>query len=289
MPEITNSGYKEKSIRKNLAKVFNDTESHLKVAKIICDHLVNFQDIRNIALEKVDFSNVRNILDLGCGFGHFTRGLKHKVRPDTNITGIDCHLKYKQLYLNACSETGLQGNFISDGISAINSINAKSIDLVLCSYALYFFPEYIEQISRILKNDGTFVVITHSQPHMKEFTQYVKDILYNEGFDCREPLPYESLIEGFSNVNGEALLSPRFSDIYSIKYKGRLVFNHKDIENFRAYFKFKRSFFIPCKETDVDDMSAIILERMKNDLLRFEKFEISKNDIIFVCEGTRNN
>ena len=289
MSRNSDSEQKEILIRKNLAEVFNDTKSHLEVAKIICDHLVNFQDIRSIALEKVDFANVRSILDLGCGFGYFTRGLKNKIHPDAKITGIDCHSKYKELYLNALSETGIQGNFSSEGISFINTIKTNSVDLILCSYALYFFPEYIEQISRILKKNGTFVVITHTQPHMKEFTQYVKDILYNEGFDCREPLPYESLIEGFSNENGEALLSTRFTDIYNINYKGQLLFDYKDIESFRTYFKFKRSFFIPCKETDIDDMSAIILSRMNTDLKRFKKFEISKNDIIFVCEGSRNN
>jgi len=289
MPEIKNSGNKEESIRKNLAEVFNDTESHLKVAKIIRDHLINFQDIRSLAFKGVDFTNVRNILDLGCGFGYFTKGLKNKVHPDAIITGIDCHSKYRQLYLKACSDSGIQGNFISKGISAINSFSPKSVDLILCSYALYFFPEYIKQISRILKEDGIFLVITHAQPHMKEFSQYVKDILYNEGIECREPLPYESLIEGFSNENGEELLSASFLNVHSIKYKGRLLFNHNDIVNFRAYFKFKRSFFIPCKETDIGDLSAIILERMKNDLLRLRKFEISKNDIIFICEGTRNN
>lgn len=286
---MTSSENKELLIRKNLAEVFNDTESHLKVAKIICDHLVNFKDIRSVALENVDFSNVRNVLDLGCGFGYFTKGLKNKVHPDVVVTGIDCHSKYEKLYLNACSETGIHGNFSSDGISRINTIKPNSVDLILCSYALYFFPDYIEQISRILKKKGTFVVVTHAQPHMKEFTQYVKDILYNEGFDCREPLPYESLIEGFSNKNGEALLSAGFTDIYSINYKGQLLFDYKDIENFRAYFKFKKSFFIPCKETDIDDMSAIILNRMNTDLQKFKKFEISKNDIIFVCEGSRNN
>jgi ubiquinone/menaquinone biosynthesis C-methylase UbiE len=163
--------------------------------------------------------------------------------PDAIITGIDCHSKYKQLYLKACSDTGIQGNFISDGISVINSYSPKSIDLILCSYALYYFPEYIEQISRILKEDGIFLVITHAQPHMKEFTRYVKDILYNEGIECREPLPYESLIEGFSNENGENLLSARFLNVQSIKYIGRLLFNHDDIESLTAYFKFKRSFW----------------------------------------------
>lgn len=286
---MSGSESEEILIRKNLAEVFNDTESHLKVAKIICDHLVNFQDIRSMALKKVDFSNVHNILDLGCGFGYFTRGLKGKVQSNTIITGIDCHLKNKELYLNACSETGIQGNFISKGISYIKSIDSNSIDLILCSYALYFFPEYIEEIARVLKDNGTFVVITHSQPHMKEFTQYVKEILFNEGIECREPLPYESLIKGFSNENGEELLSAGFINVRSINYIGRLVFDSNDVESFKSYFKFKRSFFIPCKETDIDDMSAIIMERMKNDLKRFKKFEISKNDVIFVCEGTRNN
>ncbi len=286
---MSGSESEENLIRKNLADVFNDTESHLNVAKIICDHLVNFQDIRSLALEKVDFSNVHNILDLGCGFGYFTRGLKGKVQSNTIITGIDRHLKYKQLYLNACSEIGIQGNFISKGISYLKSIESKSVDLILCSYALYFFPEYIEEIARVLKDNGTFVAITHSQPHMKEFTQYVKDILFNEGIECREPLPYESLIKGFSNENGEELLSADFLNIQSINYIGRLLFEANDVESFKSYFKFKRSFFIPCKETDIGDMSAIIIERMKNDLKRLKKFEISKNDIIFVCKGTRNN
>jgi len=286
---MSDSEYEERLIRKNLATVFNDIDSHIKVAKIICDHLINFQDIRSIALEKIDFSSVQNILDLGCGFGYFTHGLKNKVNKHAFITGIDCHSKYKKLYLNACAEVGIQGKFLSDGISVVNSFKPKSVDLILCSYALYFFPEYIEQISRILKDDGTFVVITHAQPHMKEFTQYIKDILSSVGIECLEPLPYESLIEGFSNKNGKELLITSFVNIHSIDYTGRLLFDRSDIDSFRDYFKYKRSFFIPCKATDIDEMSAIILERIQYDFLRLDKFEISKNDIIYICEGTRNN
>jgi ubiquinone/menaquinone biosynthesis C-methylase UbiE len=282
------TGNKDESIRVNLAKVFHDTELHQKVARIICDHLINFQDIRNIALDGISFTNLRSILDLGCGFGYFTRGLKDKIVTNATIIGIDRHSKYRHLYLEACNEAGIKGEFISNGISVIENIPEKSVDLILCSYALYFFPEYIKQISRILKNDGVFVVITHARPHMKEFTQYVKDILYNEGIHCREPLPYESLISGFSNENGQELLSEYFADVKDIIYKGRLLFNDTDFESFKTYFKFKRSFFIPCKETDIDDMSAVIMERMKNDLQRLKKFEISKEDIIFVCRNPQN-
>ena len=60
----------------------------------------------------------------------------------------------KQHYLNACSETGLKGNFLSNSISEIESFKCDTFDLALCSYALYFFPDYIEQISHYLKKDG---------------------------------------------------------------------------------------------------------------------------------------
>jgi ubiquinone/menaquinone biosynthesis C-methylase UbiE len=282
------SDNREKSLRKNLAEVFFDTESHLKVARIILDHLINYKDIRNIALEGIEFSNVRKILDLGCGFGYFTRGLKYKVSTDTKIVGVDCYSKYRDLYLQACAESEIQGDFVGSGIAYINTIASDSIDLILCSYALYFFPDYIDQISRILKPKGIIVAITHARPHMKEFTRYVKDLLYNAGIDCQEPLPYESLIRSFSNENGEELLRAKFEDVTSINYNGQLLFKQDDFESLKTYFEFKRSFFIPCLESDIDKISTIILEKLEIDLKRLEKFEISKNDIIFIGKGPKN-
>lgn len=49
--------------------------------------------------------------------------------------------------------------------------------MVLCSYAMYFFPEIIPEVSRILKNDGVFIVITHATPHLHQFSDFVRAIL----------------------------------------------------------------------------------------------------------------
>jgi len=215
--------------------------------------------------------------------GFLPGGLKGKVQKDAEITGVDRHSRNKQLYLNACTDISLKGNFLSEGISTIKSFGKNTFDLAICSYALYFFPDYIEQISRVLKNDGTFVVITHSQPHMAEFTSYVKNILKLEGFDVLNFLPYEDLINNFSNENGRKLLSPWFGNVVSKKVKSSLLFKYNDYVDFEKYFRFKRSFFIPGKEDEKEFLTGLILEKVKNDLEKKGELKISKEDMIFVC------
>jgi ubiquinone/menaquinone biosynthesis C-methylase UbiE len=273
-------------IKKNsnsLAEVFSNVDLHLSIAKIINKHLINGEDIRELALNNLLLSKKKNIIDLGCGFGFFTRGLKGKVHKNAEITGVDRHSRNKQHYLNACTEACLKGNFLSDSISVIKSFEKNTFDLAICSYALYFFPEYIEHISRSLKKDGTFVVITHAQPHMKEFTSYVKNILEGEGIDAPSSLPYEVLIDNFSNENGFDLLSDWFKNVESIKVKSSLVFNFEDYVDFAKYIRFKRSFFIPGREYEQELLISILLDKIKSDLKKKGELKISKEDIIFVC------
>lgn len=274
----------EKNLQNNLGNVFCDINTHLEVAGIIRKHLTNPLDIREVALSGLDLGKVKKIVDLGCGFGFFTRGLKGKVKKDAEILGIDRHLKCEQHYLNACLETGLKGRFVSNDISEIKSFKRKSVDLVICSYALYFFPEYIKQISRILKDDGYFVAITHSYPHMLELTRYVKKIFKRIGFKTYEKLPYEELIEGFSDENGKELLSAWFGEITRKKITNSLLFKHDDYNHFEKYFRFKKSFFISGNNADQDKLTEIILEKVKKDMKKQGELKISKEDVIFICK-----
>ena len=283
---MTNSILYDRSgnkVQKDLGNVFCDIESHLEVASIIRKHLTNPLDIREIALNGIDLSKVKKIVDLGCGFGFFTRGLKGKVNKGTEILGIDRHLKCEQHYLNSCLETGLKGRFTSNGISELNSFKKKSVDLVICSYALYFFPHYIKQISKILKDDAYFIVITHSYPHMVEFTNYVKNIFKEVGIEPIVKLPYEELIEGFSDENGKELLSASFGNISNKKITSSLLFKYEDYTFFEKYFKFKKSFFIPDNNIDQDRLTEIILDSLKKDMKKNGELKISKEDMIFIC------
>jgi len=187
---------------KILAQVFKDARMNKTIAEIIIAHLVNKVDVRKTALNDLDLSNCKNILDLGCGFGFFTQALKERIHPMATIKGIDRHSEYKEPYLDSCSEAGIPGNFDNAGVESLTKIKSKTYDLILCSYALYSFPEYIPHISRILKETGIFVTITHTKPHMKEFTDYVRKILHKHDIKLTGKLPYEELIDNFSNENG---------------------------------------------------------------------------------------
>ena len=278
---------------KNLAHVFKDARMHKTIAEIIIAHLSNPVDVRKAALNGPDLSNCKKILDLGCGFGFFTQALKGRIHPKATIKGVDRHSEYKKPYIESCSEAEIKGVFDDAGVESLLKIESNTYDLILCSYALYSFPEYIPHISRILKETGKFVTITHAKPHMKEFTDYVRKVLNKHDIKLIGKLPYEELIDNFSNENGFDLLSPWFQNIKTEKHINSLVFKKKDYLDFSRYFCFKRSFFIPGNYPGADDMCDLLLDAIKQDLMRNKTLRITKDDMIFICsnpskQGTTN-
>jgi len=123
-----------------LAQVFGDANLHLSIANIIQKHLCNGKDIREVALNVLDLSKKKNIIDLGCGFGFFTRGLIGKVHHNAKITGIDRHSRNKQLYLSACKYSGLKGSFTQ--MEYPEYIHLKIIHSILLFVVMHFtfFP-----------------------------------------------------------------------------------------------------------------------------------------------------
>ena len=137
--------------------------------------------------------------------------MKDKLHPEAKITGIDIIPEYKPFFLEACKRAGYSGIFSSSGIDKIKKYPAGSFDLVICSYALYFFADMIPEIARILKKDGLFITITHSQATCGRWSAlskkfFNKIILLNE----KQSLPIEIIFEQFSAENGEKLLHPFF-------------------------------------------------------------------------------
>ncbi len=268
-----------------LAEVFRDAKKHREVSGIISKHLVNKQDIRELALRGIDLSNKMKILDLGCGFGFFSEALQNRLNTESIVTGIDKYPELEWFYLQSCDKANLNARFLSNGSQVISEMEDNSVDLVLSSYALYFFPDIISQISRVLKSDGLLIAITHACPHMEEFTSYIRRILLEDGIKINASLPYEKLIERFCNKNGKRLLEASFKDISTIRYNNKLVFGKNDFKELSTYFDFKHSFFIP-KEIDPDDsIHHKVVSRIKYDLKHNNILEITKNDIIFKCSN----
>jgi len=272
----------------DLAEVFRDVSSHLLVSGIIRDQLTTSKDIREEALKGLDFTGFTRILDIGCGFGFFTGGLAGRLSRKAEVTGIDMHEKYRKYYLGTVEKAGIKGKFISEGISVISSFNEKTCDLIICSYALYFFPEYIYHISRILKESGLLVIITHSGPHMNELTFLVKEVLASENISHDSLLPYEILINRFCDYNGNDLLSAFFRNVSRKEFRSEILFNRSDYRKFSEYFRFKTPFFIPSGKGDKKKLTDKILNTVKSRIDIEGCFHITKDDTIFVCSKPLN-
>ena len=270
--------------KKKIRKVFRDVQKHLAIAQLIRRFSTNKEDIRKKALNHANLSNCRNVLELGCAFGAFTEALKDKLHSDATINGIDIIPEYKPFFLEACRRAGYSGHFSSSGIDRIKKYPAESFDLVICSYALYFFHEMIPEIARVLKNNGFFITITHSHKDMREMVGIIKKILkQNNLLNDEQVLPIEIIFEQFSAENGKTLLHPYFLTIQEIDFKNALVFQAQEINHFLDYFQFKKSFFL--KGTGAHNKAIInqLMLELEDTAMKNNFVTMCKYDKIFIC------
>lgn len=268
-----------------LSKVFKNPDKHNEVATIIIKHRSTSCDIRDRALENIDLSETREILDLGCGFGFFIKTLSNRVSPDAHITGIDQFPEYGQPFVGSCKRYGLKGKFLSNGVELIRKMEDDSFDLILSSYAMYFFPEILEEIPRVLRPSGTFITITHIVPHMIEFTTYIRNILKNYGVSPKIDLPYEALINRFSDKTAPAQLTTCFHDVFSTECLAKLYFGKEDAKDLIKYFNFKEPFFIPQNNDPDGKIHQKVVSKIRQDLSENKSLLITKDDIIFICKS----
>lgn len=266
-----------------LTEVFEDVATHIAVAQIIHDHSSNKQDVRSVALEGLPLHLCRNMLDVGCGFGFFTLALKGRIKKGSAILGIDRFTNYRKPYLDNCKRAGLEGHFDGSGIKALFSLPSDAFDLVLCSYGLYFFPEIIPEIARILKPSGTFVIITHSDDHMQELITFIKTIYATLNLSVPGLLPCEELISVFDNRNGMSLLARKFNRTEEKQYHSSLIFDPGHFDDLKTYLRFKRPFFIPDKHETGNRVFNEVIRRLHERMILEKVCHIKKNDTIFIC------
>lgn len=272
--------------KKKIRKVFRDVQKHLAIAQLIRRFSTNKEDIRKTALKQVDLSHCQNILELGCAFGAFTEALKNKLHPGATITGIDIIAEYRPFFLDACRRAGYQGTFSSSGIEQIRKYSPDSYDLVICSYALYFFPHMIPQIARILKKEGLFITITHSREDMREMVGIVKKILKQNNFlEHSQQLPIEVIFDQFSAEKGKTLLQPFFGKVQSIDFKNTLVFQPHEMDHFLDYFQFKKSFFLMGTEAHNKNIAHQLLNELQDTAMKKNFVTMCKDDRIFICSN----
>jgi ubiquinone/menaquinone biosynthesis C-methylase UbiE len=271
-----------------VAEVFTGVLAHQETAALIRSHSTNQRDIREEAFANLDLQYCRRILDLGCGFGFFSEALRGKVSPAAHLTGLDMIPAYEPLFLEVCKRIGVQGRFLAAPISYVHSLPGGAWDLVLCSYALYFFPEIISRIAQLLTPNGLFITITHTGDNMGELITAARTALRKTGFlTDREQLPIEEIIGRFCAENGHDLLSPWFARIDVADYPNALFFKHEEVSLLLSYFQFKSPFFLTGIDLDRHGIISAVTAHLTEVSLFQQGFTISKDDRIFICRQPR--
>jgi len=274
--------------KKKIRQVFRNVQKHQHIETLIRQFSSNKEDIRLTALNQVDLSACRNILEMGCAFGAFTEALKGRLHPEATITGMDIIAEYEPFFLEACRRAGYSGTFSSTGVQTIKKCPPASFDLIICSFALYFFVDMIPEISRVLKKDGTFITITHDQCNMQELIQITRNTLKeHQLLKDKQLLPVEVIIRQFSAENGKMLLTPFFGQIRKLDFKNSLIFQTWDIYFFIDYYQFKSPFFLIGTGADKKNIVHKLLHKLQDLGAVSKVITMCKDDAIFICSQPR--
>lgn len=279
--------YSESEIRRS----FGDLRAHRAARDLLQAHSTNPADIRALALDSIDFSKVRNVLDLGCGFGFFSQGLRGRIAKGTHIVGLDVQDAYQRPFLETCWEIGAGGEFHLADAAELASFPDHVFDLILSSYSLYFFPETVEDIARVLTAEGTFVALTHSDRNLCELIRHIPPVLESMGVAPNEQLSIQKLLRVFSLEHGRGLLDPCFATVEVQAYPNNLAFGPHTLDRLRPYLQMKQNLLLKEVADRSPDRVGVAVDRLLAALGREagenERLEINKDDAIFTCRKPR--
>lgn len=174
----------------------------------------NSQGWFNWLFEKIDFSKVNRLLELGCGNG--------KLWQENKID-----LRNREIFLSDISEGMVEevrnklGSDFNCIVADAEKIPFKDeyFDSIIANHVLFYLNDLnlgLKEIDRVLKSDGVLYCSTYGKNHMKEITDIV------QSFDSRVNLSNHSLYDVFGLENGECILKQYFTSVQRMDYQDSL-------------------------------------------------------------------
>lgn len=239
----------------------------------ICLHekySTNSQGWFNWLFEKIDFSKVNRLLELGCGNG--------KLWQENKID-----LRNREIFLSDISE-GMVDEVRNKLGSDFNCIVADAekipfkdayFDSVIANHVLFYLNDLnqgLKEISRVLKSNGVLYCSTYGSRHMKEIT----DIVQN--FDSRINLSNHSLYDVFGLENGESILKEYFISVQRMDYQDSLeITESKPLIDYIMSCHGNQNEILGPR---LSEFKEYIEELLQND----GKIVVTKQAGLFVCE-----
>lgn len=222
----------------------------------------NKQGWFNWLFEKIDFSKVNRLLEIGCGNG--------KLWQENKID-----LRNREIFLSDISEGMVEEvrNKLGSDFNCI-VVNAEKIpfkdayfDTIIANHVLFYLNDLnqgLKEIDRVLKPNGVFYCSTYGKEHMKEITELVQN------FDSHINLSNHSLYDIFGLENGEAILKKYFSNVQRLEYPDSL-----EITESKALI----DYIMSCH----GNQNEILGPRL-NEFKEYIEFILNKNDKIVVTK-----
>ncbi len=171
----------------------------------------------NWLFNRIDFSKVNRLLEIGCGNG--------KLWENRNID-----LRNREIFLSDISEgmvhevrkkLGKDYNCIVADCQVI-PFKDGYFDAVIANHVLFYIQNLdkgLSEVCRVLKDNGIFYCSTYGKHHMIEITELV------QSFDPRVELSQNSLYDVFGIENGEIILKKYFKSVQFVPYEDSLIVN----------------------------------------------------------------
>src|SRR4051794_26144397 len=138
---------------------------------------------------RVGLSDVRSVLDVGSGVGHWGRLLSHVLAPDATVVGIEREPRWVEQATANAAEAGLSDRFsYRPGTAEELPFEDESFDLVTCQTLLIHVADaraVIDEMIRVTKRGGLVVA---SEPNNRALTLMVTSVSEDDSLDERVDL-----------------------------------------------------------------------------------------------------
>ena len=212
-------------------------ETHAAVSDLIRARSSNPADVRDTALQGLDFSAIDQVLDLGCGFGFMGEAVAKRLHPGARVVGVDGAVANGPVFRARVEATGRHAEFHLMAIEDTLPWPDASFPLVVSSYSLYFFPSILPEVARILAPGGRFVALTHH-------CDVLQSLLLAVG-ETEAAARLVDLTGRFCAQSGAGILAPWFPEVEVRRYPNTLRFGRAHAGELLAYLDFKVGVLVP--------------------------------------------
>lgn len=261
-------------MQRRVVEVYEEPNQHGAISDLVRRHSTNRWDVRDAALSGLVLDEAERLLDLGCGFGFMAEGLARHSRPGTEIVGIDINRSNQSAFVDRVERTRCRGTFVWQALDGRLDFDGATFDGVVASYSLYFFPDVVGEVARVLVPGGFFVALTHRESSLR----HLLGVLGLSVDDAPEAV----LLRGFSAETGAARLAPHFPVVEARLYPNTLVFAAGDRGDLLTYIRFKLPLVVPGFAFGAE-VPAEIVHRVDDLMERDGRIEIDKDDAIFTA------